>query len=78
MVDADQMGRVYPEAQMTSVVVNNLKCYPLTMADIRDNEIIIKKADNWRWMERISRKICTEIDQLLQHVKPRTDYKKLH
>ena len=73
VVDADQMGRAYPEAQMTSVAVNNLKCFPLTMADIRDNEIIIKKADNWRWMERISRKICTEIGSIAATCKaPRT------
>ena len=31
------------------------------MADIRSNEILIKTADSWKWMERISRKICTEM-----------------
>ena len=61
VVDADTMGRAYPEAQMTSVAVAGLRCYPLTMADIRDNEVIIPRAASWRWMERISRKACTEI-----------------
>ncbi|RYH12317.1 DUF917 domain-containing protein [Tropicimonas sp. IMCC6043] len=61
VVDADTMGRAYPEAQMTSVAVAGLRCYPLTMADIRDNEIIFPRAASWRWMERISRKACTEI-----------------
>ncbi len=64
VVDADTMGRAYPEAQMTSVAVANLRCYPLTMADIRDNEIIIPRAASWRWMERISRKVCTEIGSI--------------
>lgn len=61
VVDADTMGRAYPEAQMTSVAVAELKCYPFSMADIRDNEIIIPRAASWHWMEKISRKACTEI-----------------
>ena len=61
VVDADTMGRAYPEAQMTSVAVADLKCYPFAMADIRDNEVLIPRAESWRWMERISRKACTEM-----------------
>lgn len=73
VVDADTMGRAYPEAQMTSVAVAGLRCYPLTMADIRDNEIIIPRAASWRWMERISRKACTEIGSVAATCKaPRT------
>ena len=64
VIDADTMGRAYPEAQMTSVAVSNLQCFPLTLADIRDNEIIIPRAASWRWMERISRKACTEIGSI--------------
>lgn len=73
VVDADTMGRAYPEAQMTSVAVAGLRCYPLTMADIRDNEIIFPRAASWRWMERISRKACTEIGSVAATCKaPRT------
>ncbi|WP_299843844.1 DUF917 domain-containing protein [uncultured Jannaschia sp.] len=73
VVDADTMGRAYPEAQMTSVAVANLRCYPLTMADIRDNEIVFSRAASWRWMERISRKACTEIGSVAATCKaPRT------
>jgi len=64
VVDADTMGRAYPEAQMTSVAVANLQCYPLALADIRDNEVIIPRAESWRWMERISRKACTEVGSI--------------
>jgi DUF917 family protein len=64
VVDADTMGRAYPEAQMTSVAVSRLQCFPLTLADIRDNEIIIPRAASWKWMERISRKVCTEIGSI--------------
>ena len=59
-IDADAMGRAYPEAQMTSFAVANLQCYPLAISDIRDNEVVIPKAHSWKWMERVSRKVCTE------------------
>lgn len=73
VIDADAMGRAYPEAQMTSFAVADLKCYPLALADIRENEVIIKKAHSWKWMERTSRKICTEFGSLACTCKaPRT------
>ena len=73
VVDADTMGRAYPEAQMTSVAVAGLKCYPLALADIRDNEVIIPRAASWKWMERISRKACTEVGSVAATCKaPRT------
>ena len=64
VVDADCMGRAYPEAQMTSFAVAELRCYPLALADIRDNELVISRAASWRWMERISRKACTEVGSI--------------
>ncbi|MCX8995825.1 DUF917 domain-containing protein [Rhizobiaceae bacterium BDR2-2] len=61
VVDADAMGRAYPEAQMTSFAIGDLPMYPLTLVDCRDNEAIVARAASWKWMERISRKICTEV-----------------
>lgn len=61
VVDADAMGRAYPEAQMTSFAIGDLQMYPLTLVDCRDNEAIVARAASWKWMERISRKICTEV-----------------
>lgn len=61
VVDADAMGRAYPEAQMTSFAIGDLPMYPLTLVDCRDNEAIVARAASWTWMERISRKICTEV-----------------
>ena len=55
------MGRAFPEAQMTSFAIGDLKMYPLCLADIRDNETIVTRAASWKWMERISRKVCTEV-----------------
>lgn len=61
VVDADAMGRAYPEAQMTSFAIGDLKMYPLTLVDCRDNEAIVSKTPTWKWMERVSRSICTEV-----------------
>ncbi len=73
VVDGDTMGRAYPEAQMTSFGVAELRCYPLALADIRENEVVIPRAESWRWMERISRKACTEVGSVAATCKaPRT------
>lgn len=73
VVDADSMGRAYPEAQMTSFAIGDLPMFPLALADIRDNEVIVSRAASWKWMERISRKVCTEVGSIAATCKaPRT------
>ncbi len=73
VVDADAMGRAFPEAQMTSFAIADLPMFPLALADIRDNEVIVTRATSWKWMERISRKICTEVGSTAATCKaPRT------
>lgn len=73
VVDADAMGRAFPEAQMTSFAISDLRPWPLTLADIRDNEVIIPRAASWKWMERLSRKACTEVGSIAATAKaPRT------
>lgn len=73
VVDADTMGRAYPEAQMTSVAVANLACAPFAMADVRRNQVVIPEAESWRWLEKICRKVCTEFGSVAATCKaPRT------
>src|SRR5215204_7769023 len=73
VVDADTMGRAYPEAQMTSVAVGDLCPYPLTTVDCRGIESIVEKVPSWKWMERVSRKICVEYGSIASTCKaPRT------
>ena len=56
VVDADTMGRAYPEAQMTSVAVGDLRPYPCALYDPRGIEAVVTKVPSWKWMERASRK----------------------
>ena len=73
VVDADAMGRAFPEAQMTSFAIHDLTMYPLTLADVRDNAVIVARAASWKWMERLSRKACVEVGSVAATCKaPRT------
>jgi DUF917 family protein len=73
VVDGDSMGRAFPEAQMTSFAIHGLPMFPLTLADIRDNAVIVSRAASWKWMERLSRKACVEVGSIAATCKaPRT------
>src|SRR5258707_2416595 len=64
VVDADTMGRAYPEAQMTSVAVGDLCPHPCALYDPRGIEAIVAKVPSWKWMERASRKVCVEMGSI--------------
>ncbi len=73
VVDADTMGRAYPEAQMTSVAVGGLRPYPCVLYDPRGIEAVVTKVPDWQWMERASRRICVEMGSIASTCKaPRT------
>src|SRR5712672_376782 len=73
VVDADTMGRAYPEAQMTSVAVGGLTPYPCALYDPRGIEAVVTKVPSWKWMERASRKVCVEMGSIASTCKaPRT------
>src|SRR5262244_1865720 len=67
------MVRAFPEAQMTSFAIHDLTMYPLTLADVRDNAVVVARAASWKWMERLSRKTCVEVGSIASTCKaPRT------
>lgn len=73
VVNADCMGRAYPEAQMTSFAIGGLTMFPLSMVDVRDNEVIVARAESWKWMEKVSRAACTAFGSTVATCKaPRT------
>ena len=73
VVDADAMGRAFPEAQMTSFSIHELAMFPLALGDIRDNAVIVTRAASWTWMERLSRAVCTALGSTAPTCKaPRT------
>src|SRR5213594_1168046 len=73
VVDADCMGRAFPEAQMTSFAIHDLCMYPLMLVDVRDNAVVVARAASWKWMERLSRTACVAVGSIASTCKaPRT------
>ncbi|MGI9614704.1 MAG: DUF917 domain-containing protein [Acidimicrobiales bacterium] len=64
IVDADAMGRAYPEAQMTSFAVGGLQPWPLALVDPRGIEAVISQVPTWKWMERTSRVLTVEMGSM--------------
>jgi DUF917 family protein len=61
VVDGDAMGRAFPEAQMTSFAIHGLPMYPLTLADVRDNAVVVLRSQDAWWMERLSRSVAVAV-----------------
>lgn len=59
VVDCDAMGRAFPQADMTSFAIFDLPAHPWTMVDIRRNKVIFAEAEDWAWMEKMTRRVCT-------------------
>ncbi len=73
IVDADAMGRAYPEAQMTSFAIGDLQPWPLSLVDPRGVESIVSHVPTWKWMERASRALTIELGSMAATCKaPRT------
>jgi len=73
IVDADAMGRAYPEAQMTSFAIAGLQPWPLSLVDPRGVEAVIAHVPTWKWMERASRVLTVETGSMAATCKaPRT------
>src|SRR3984957_15207476 len=71
--DADTMGRAYPGAQMPGVGGGYFPPYPCALFAPRGIEAMVTSVPNWKWMERASRKICTEMGSIASTCKaPRT------
>jgi hypothetical protein len=56
IVDADGMGRAFPELQMTTFHINGVPVTPMALADERDNIVLLNTCDNY-WAEWIARDI---------------------
>ena len=60
LVDADGMGRAFPEIQMVTPTMYGIAATPMAIADEKGNASIINTMDN-HWTERLARTICIEM-----------------
>jgi DUF917 family protein len=59
LVDADGMGRAFPEVQMCTPTIFGISATPMALADEKGNTGVIETIDN-RWTERLSRSITVD------------------
>jgi uncharacterized protein len=60
LVDADMMGRAYPELQMCTPTLYGITATPMAIADEKGNSAVINAIDN-RWTETFARTITVDM-----------------
>jgi uncharacterized protein len=60
VVDADLMGRAFPELQMCLPSLYGVSATPMAMADEKGNSVVINTISN-RWTERIARSVTMDM-----------------
>ena len=60
VVDADMMGRAFPELQMCLPTLYGISATPMAMADEKGNSVVINTVSN-RWTERIARSVTIDM-----------------
>ncbi len=61
VVDADGMGRAFPEFQMKTFFVYGVPCCPMAIADEKGNTVIVRETVNPAWAERLARSITIQM-----------------
>ncbi|MDQ2942284.1 MAG: DUF917 domain-containing protein [Candidatus Dormibacteraeota bacterium] len=60
LVDADGMGRAFPELQMVTMTMYGISASPMVLADEKGNTALLTTIDN-RWTERLARSITVDM-----------------
>lgn len=60
-VDADGMGRAFPEGSMISYYFDGVAASPVVMTDSQRHKIIVENVRNTKDLERICRAICVQM-----------------
>jgi uncharacterized protein len=60
VVDADGMGRAFPEVQMVTATLFGIAATPMALADEKGNKSIIETIDN-HWTERLARSVTIDM-----------------
>jgi DUF917 family protein len=60
LVDADGMGRAFPEIQMVTPTLHGVSATPLALADEKGNQVLLETPDNF-WTERLARAVTIQM-----------------
>ena len=61
VVDADGMGRAFPEFQMKTFFVYGVPCCPMAIADEKGNSVVIRETITPVWAERLARSLTVQM-----------------
>src|SRR5918992_2099379 len=61
VIDADSMGRAFPEVQMSTFFIYGLKPYPTALCDEKGNKVLFPHADSAQWLERAARTLTIQM-----------------
>jgi uncharacterized protein len=61
IVDADGMGRAFPEVQMVTATVFGIPATPMALADEKGNQVILADTLDNGWTERFARSITVDM-----------------
>ncbi len=61
VVDADGMGRAFPEFQMKTFFVYGVPCCPMAVADEKGNSVVVRDTISPKWAERLARAITIQM-----------------
>ncbi len=61
IVDADGMGRAFPEVQMKTYFVYGVPAYPMAVSDEKGNTALFTEAVDSRWVERMARAVTIQM-----------------
>jgi DUF917 family protein len=60
VIDADGMGRAFPELQMVTPTLHGISATPMALADEKGNSVVLTTTGNV-WAERLARAVCIEM-----------------
>lgn len=61
IVDADGMGRAFPEVQMVTATIYGIAATPMALADEKGNRVVLDQTLDNRWTERFARSITVDM-----------------
>jgi DUF917 family protein len=61
VVDADGMGRAFPEVQMVTATIYGIAATPMALADEKGNRVLLDRTVDNRWTERFARSVTVDM-----------------
>jgi DUF917 family protein len=61
VLDADGMGRAFPQMPMITYFIYGVDCFPCAMADCQGNKIVFTEGVDAHWLERLSRSAAVQM-----------------